>query len=33
VDRISYEESKIFVRVSKEDIRKTFEHGVVHAGV
>ena len=32
VDRINYEESKVFVRVSKEDIRKTSEHGVVHAG-
>jgi hypothetical protein len=32
VDRISYEESKVFVRVSKDDIMKTSEHGVVHAG-
>ena len=33
VDRISFEDSKVFVRLTKEDISKTTEHNVVHAGV
>ncbi len=33
VDRISYPESKVFVSLSKEDIRHTSDHHVVLAGV
>jgi sporulation protein YlmC with PRC-barrel domain len=32
VERISYAESKVFVSLTKEDIRKTSEHAVVQAG-
>lgn len=32
IDRISYEESKVFVNLTQADIARTGEHKVVHAG-
>ena len=32
VDRVSYGESKVFVRLSKDDIRHTLAHDIVQAG-
>ncbi len=32
IERISYEESKVFVRLTKADIERTVEHHVAHAG-
>jgi hypothetical protein len=31
IERISYEDSKLFVRLTREDIRHTAEHHVAHA--
>jgi hypothetical protein len=33
VDRISYAETKVYVSLTKEDIRHTAAHDIVHAGV